>query len=117
MNKTGKITLLVIITLYVIVRGLREANFPLPGFLHDYFTDLLYLPLMLLLCLWGTRILKRDSRWFVPVSYVAILTGFTVFLFEYYLPGRKTNFTADPLDCVMYALGGAIFLFFQRKVL
>ncbi len=117
MNRHGKIILLALIALYLLVRGFRESAFPLPGFFHDHFSDLLYLPVMLLVCLWLTRRLKRDPQWLVPLSYVLVLVAFNSFLFEYYLPQMKSGFTSDPIDCLMYAGGGLAFLLIQKRLL
>ena len=117
MKLRAKIALLTLIGLYFITRWARTEEL-LPGFFRNHFTDFLFIPVQLLIALWGTRLIKRDTEIRVPVSWVAVQVIFVSLLFEWYLPVYSANapdFTADPVDVGMYVLGGLVFIFFQRK--
>lgn len=86
------------------------------GILRFYLTDLLFVPAMCTFGLIGVRWIKRDRtlqlRWLHVFSQVLFVSWY----FESYLPSSHPKYTGDPIDVVMYVLGGFIFLAVQKKL-
>ncbi len=102
--------------LYLVTRYLRAQGVELPSFFIFHFTDLLFIPIQLTICLISVRLLKRDHRICIPVSLVGCITGWMAVLFEWYLPVYKgsNQHTPDGMDVLMYCFGGCLFLILQK---
>lgn len=86
------------------------------GILRWYLTDLLFVPAMCTFGLIGVRLIRRDrtiklSWWHVLIQFIAVSA-----YFEWYLPKHFSEYTADPLDVVMYFIGALVFLSIQKKL-
>lgn len=117
MKRWAKIVLLVLIILYFITRWARNHVDALPDFFRNHFTDLLFIPVQLIIALWGTRLLKRDPNIQISLVWIIVQVIFVSFLFEWYMPnyGADTNkFTGDFIDVLMYVVGGFLFVVFQQ---
>lgn len=83
---------------------------PLPPLLRHHLADVLALPLLLSLELWGLRRLYfRQPAFVLPTSWIISSWVVTSVWFEAVLPRFDARATADPLDALAYALGGLIF--------
>ena len=106
--------------LYFLVRGGRMYFPNIPDFFKYHFTDLIFVPTTALLGLLGVRVLKRDNTLTISLGLVSALVVFVSFYFEWYLPVYKQHlhpYTSDTVDVLMYAFGGLLFLYIQRKYL
>lgn len=103
--------------LYAATRYCRIQPIEFPSFIAFHFTDLLFIPMQLTICLVTVRLVKRDKRICIPVFLVFTITGLMAVLFEWYLPVYKGSLqqTADATDVLMYFIGAVCFLFIQSK--
>ena len=60
-------------------------------------------------------------RWIYPHGYFVLPVGYIIitwvllsFVFEVYLPHNNAAYTSDPLDMVLYAMGGVLFYAMQK---
>lgn len=98
---------------YFLVRYIRiDADSP-AHFVEFYLTDLLFVPAMSLFALIFVRMLKRDATIKISPLLVFIQVVLVSIYFELYLP-KMTSYVSDPIDVLMYVLGGFIFLLLQR---
>lgn len=110
------ITFVIIMSAYFLVRYLRSTSPELPVFIRFHLTDLLFVPAMCLFALIVLRFLRRDSSLMIHWLAVAIQVVLVSLYFEWYLPNNSPEghlHVADVIDCVMYAIGGILFLLFQ----
>lgn len=109
--------LLLLTVLYLSTRYLRLHVDGLPSFIAFHFTDLLFIPMQLTICLIVLRFLKRNNTLTIPVALAFVNTMSMSVLFEWYLPIYKGSVlqTADITDALMYFLGAVLFLLMQRK--
>lgn len=103
--------------LYTATRYYRIQAMEPPPFIAFHFTDLLFIPMQLTICLVTVRLVKRDKQICIPVFLVLVVTGLMAVLFEWYLPVYKGSLqqTADATDVLMYFIGAGLFLFIQSK--
>jgi hypothetical protein len=108
----------VLMALYFLTRYLRLEWAELPNFFRFHFTDLLFVPAMSLFSLIVIRFFKRDPSLTIPWQSVAIQVVLVSFYFEWYLPNNSPEghvHISDAVDCLMYGLGGLIFLGWQYR--
>ena len=71
------------------------------------------MPVVLMLCLALTRVIKRNSDLEINAWLIALICVEYALIFEWFLPQRSSIYTGDWKDVVMYVLGGVIFYFIQ----
>lgn len=111
-----KIAPFVLFLLYFLTVFFRSE---LPCFFRFHFTDLLFVPLQLIIALCGLRIIKQNKRLKIPVSLIVLVVLFDSVLFEWYLPNFSENahlFTGDFSDAIMYSIGGFLFWTMQHDI-
>ncbi|MFT6923902.1 MAG: hypothetical protein ACJA1C_002922 [Crocinitomicaceae bacterium] len=97
---------------YFLVRYIRiDVDSP-AHFVEFYLTDLLFVPAMSLFALIFVRLLKRDATIKISPLLIFIQVVLVSLYFEVYLP-KITTYVSDPVDVLMYVLGGFIFLLIQ----
>ena len=102
-----------IMLFYFLVRYIRiDVDSP-ASFVEFYLTDLLFVLAMSLFALIFVRLLKRDATIKISPLLVFIQVALVSIYFEVYLP-KITSYVSDPIDVLMYVLGGFIFLLLQR---
>lgn len=109
-----KIAPVVLFLLYFLTVVLRSE---LPYFFRFHFTDLLFVPLQLIIALCGLRIIKQNKQLKIPVILILLVVLCDSVLFEWYLPNFSENvhlFTGDFSDVLMYVIGGLLFWGIQR---
>lgn len=107
---------LVCLLCYALIQLLRATHWiDLPNFIAYYTTDFLCLPILLPPTVCIVNLLK-PKKVFKPslllISQLAI--GYSV-LFETILPRYSSNYTADPIDVLMYFLGGGFYWLVMMK--
>ena len=100
--------------LYFLVRW--AYIFGTTGILRWYLTDLLFVPAMCTFALILVRWIKNDRLLRIHWSSVLVQVVAVSLYFEWYLPSHYSQYTADPMDTVMYVCGGALFLMFQKRI-
>lgn len=118
MNKkyTAPILFICLMCCYFFIRYLRSTAEQLPDFIRFHLTDLLFVPTMSIFALIILRFLRREPSLRIHWSSVTVQVILVCLYFEWYLPRNPPNghkHTADIVDCIMYALGGIIFVFIQ----
>lgn len=108
--------LVFLIVLYAMTKSLNVYMDTVFPFFRNHFTDLLFIPMQMTVCLIALRFLKRTNKLMIPVSLVLIITFLMAILFEWYLPVYKHSVhqTADVIDALMYAVGAVLFLLIQK---
>jgi cobalamin biosynthesis protein CobD/CbiB len=101
------------VAIYVLIRLLRKNDYPLPHWINGHLTDLICLPIVLMICLAVVRVLKRNSFIEIKPGLIALICLEYALIFEWILPQKSRIYTADWIDVVMYFLGGLIFFFIQ----
>lgn len=86
------------------------------GWLRFYLTDLLFVPAMCTFGLIGVRWIKRDRSIYLKWWHVFFQVIFVSWYFERHLPSINSQYTADPMDVVMYIIGGIAFIAIQKKL-
>lgn len=89
-------------------------EFPLPNLLRFYLADLLCMPVVLSICLFSARSIKKDPKLNLSAFSIFSLFVFYSVYFEVLMPEIHERYTADPLDVLMYFCGSLIFLFVQK---
>lgn len=109
--------LLVLTALYAMTKWLNVYTNDIHPFFRNHFTDLLFIPTQMTICLIVLRFLKQSYTLLIPIALVFLLTILMAILFEWYLPVYKNSIyqTADIVDAVMYLVGAGLFLFIQKK--
>lgn len=101
------------IGLYVLIRFWRTSTYAIPDWINGYITDLICMPVVLMICLAFVRLIKSNSEIIINKWLIGFLCIEYAILFEWILPQRSSIYTGDWLDVVMYFLGGFIFYFIQ----
>jgi hypothetical protein len=110
-----KIAPLLLFVLYLLTIVFRSE---LPDFFRFHFTDLLFVPLQLIVSLCGLRIIKQNRRLKIPLILIVLVVLFDSVLFEWHLPRFAENptlFIGDFSDVLMYIIGGFLFWEMQQK--
>lgn len=101
------------VAIYMVIRLLRRNNYPLPDWINGHVTDLICIPLLLMVCLALVRVIKRDSAIEIKPWLIALICIEYAVLFEWILPQKSEIYTGDWKDVLMYFSGGFIFYFIQ----
>lgn len=92
---------------------MRANNGALPEVLNSHLTDLICLPIILMICLNAIRFLKRNAEFQLGILPIAILVIEYSLIFELIAPYYSNLYTADMLDILMYFMGAIFFYFIQ----
>ncbi|MDG1331587.1 MAG: hypothetical protein P8P74_04610 [Crocinitomicaceae bacterium] len=108
-----------IMSTYFLIRYLRSTISELPDFIRFHLTDLLFVPAMSLFALIVIRYIRKDRaikiHWFAVLVQVVLVSIY----FEWYLPNNSPEghiHISDLIDCLMYAVGGVVFILAQPYV-
>jgi hypothetical protein len=110
----SKIILMCMLLTAAIVYLFKHCRWYLPEMINNYLNDLLVIPIVLACCLICVRYIKKDPKINLSVfNIISIIFLYTTY-FEYYLPLYNLRYTADSIDCILYAAGGTFFYFWQK---
>jgi hypothetical protein len=101
------------LAVYILIRLLRKNNYDIPEWINGYLTDLICIPIVLMICLALVRSIKRDSLIEIKPWLIALICIEYALIFEWFLPQKSSIYTADWIDVLMYFFGGIIFFFTQ----
>ncbi len=88
---------------------LQQMDYVLPAWINNYVNDFLTLPLVLGICLFLARKIKRNPQLQLPLPLLLVITLFYCFYFEWYLPKHNPRYTGDWIDCLLYFAGAMVF--------
>jgi hypothetical protein len=114
MNLLIKPFFLSLVSLYAINKLVILWADNIPIFFKNYFSDLLFLPLVLIICLAVILYVKKETALKLTFLMVITLTLFYSWFFEIYAPKIYPNQIGDLIDVVMYFIGAIIFLIYQK---
>lgn len=85
----------------------------LPETVNSYLTDLICLPIILMICLNVVKFLKRDSE--IELGILPIIIVFIEYslIFEFIAPRNSNLYSGDIFDVLMYLMGAFFFYFLQ----
>ncbi|MGV6861751.1 MAG: hypothetical protein ACWA41_08250 [Putridiphycobacter sp.] len=92
------------------------AEVPMPIFLKNHLTDLLCMPIVLTICLWGIRTLKKRPNFMLTIPMILSMSLFYAWFFEFFAPQYYPAQTGDKIDAIMYLIGGGLYWFFQNHL-
>ena len=95
---------------YLMVHIARQTNYVLPEIVNSYLTDLICLPVVLVVITAIIRVITHNNLFWPSIEMTLTLALLFTILFELILPNLSPNFTADVGDILSYFLG--IFLYF-----
>ena len=83
--------------------------------LYAYLDDLLAMPIVLAVVLTAERLYFKDNKFTLPRRYIVWAVVLFGLFFELLLPALATRYTADAVDVLAYAIGGAVFHVWLNK--
>jgi hypothetical protein len=101
------------VVIYCLIRYLRSLEMVMPDWLNGQVTDLICMPVTLMICLAFVRVIKRQSDIEIKPWLIALICIEYALIFEWFLPKKSPIYTADWKDVLMYFAGGVIFYFIQ----
>jgi len=107
--------LFIVFVLAFFVHWLAEQHGIHIPWVHAYMDDIICIPIILFPILFVFRRWIYPSGHFVfPISYIITTWAILSFVFEVYLPQKNPIHTSDPIDMVLYAMGGLVFYVIQK---
>lgn len=104
------------VVVYFFIRLIRVTQWiELPMFLLNHTTDFLCLPILLPLTVCIIKILKPKAVFKPSILLTLLVATMYSFMFELILPKYSHQYTADPIDVLMYFLGGGFYWLVMMK--
>lgn len=103
--------------IFGMVQLLKYFSADAPDWVFFYLNDFITIPLVLTVCLYGIRFLKKDRTIRLGVLSISSMVTLYSIYFEFYLPSISDRYTGDMLDVLCYLAGGIIFYFLQKPTL
>jgi len=92
----------------------QKLMFPLPLFANNYLNDLLCMPIVLKLCQYAIRFIKKDKHIVIPIKISFTLTVLYAIYFELLLPKFTNRYTADFIDVILYFIGLLFYIWIEN---
>jgi hypothetical protein len=103
--------------IWIIVQTARKMGHPFP-FVNSYIDDAFAVPVIASLGLWFKRVFIIKNNYYVLAPWhIILIVVYLIVIFEGLLPYLSKNYTADPVDVLLYALGGLFFYMVMNKPL
>ena len=93
----------------------QKLMIPLPLFANNYLNDLLCMPIVLKICQYAVRFIKKDKHINIPVKISLVLTILYALYFEFLLPKFNARYTTDFIDVILYFMGFMFFLWIENE--
>lgn len=100
--------------IFFIVQSLKFFQVHAPDWVFYYLNDFLLIPMVALLGLHVVWFIKNDTSIRLNIFTILSLVLLFSLVFEYYLPQKSPEYTADLRDVFAYFLGGVVFLILQK---
>lgn len=91
----------------------QQLEIALPALINNYVNDFLCLPIVLSICCYLIRIVKRDTYFKLSLFTILSVTTYYSVYFEYYLPKVNPRYTADIIDVLLYFSGALVYYIMQ----
>ncbi len=92
-----------------------QQEYDLPRYIRFYLNDFLIIPIVLTICLFSIRFLKKDERFTIAKVYILYLCVCYAIFFEWYMPKHTERYTQDLVDVLLYFSGGTVYYLLQRN--
>lgn len=115
MNLRLSIFCILSLTLGTSVYIFQSLELSLPRLLNNYLNDFLIIPIVLYLCLLFLRWSRNDANFVLKLPIILYVCALYAFIFEYLLPKQLVRYTSDPIDALLYFIGGLVFYLLQNK--
>ncbi len=93
----------------------QQLMIPLPWFANNYLNDLLCMPIVLKICQYAVRYIKKDKHITIPIKISFVLTMLYALYFELLLPKFSDRYTGDVIDILLYFIGLLFFLWIENQ--
>lgn len=94
---------------YIFLYVMNKLGYIFPAPIQFYLADLLAVPVIATLSMWFTRWATQKRDFILPGWQVIFTVLLLTVLFEILLPLKMNRYTADPVDVLMYSLGGMFY--------
>lgn len=101
--------------LYAILFLSKKIGWYFPELINSYLSDLLCIPIVLSISRYVVAYWINDARLKLNIWHITSAVFAFIIVFEIILPQKDPIYTSDPLDALMYLIGGVIFYFHQTK--
>ena len=109
MSPIKNIYFLLFSIIYLLIKTLQLSGVDIP-IVHDYFADLLCIPIVLSICLALLQLLYSKYKYRrLELSKVVFAVIYVAIVFELFLPFYSSTYTGDIIDVAAYCIGGVIF--------
>lgn len=105
---------LVFIGIAIVVYGAQQLSLPLSSPINNHLNDLLCMPIVLKICQYAVRCIKRDEHLTIPIKISVTVTVLYAIYFELLLPKFNDRYTADFIDVVLYFIGLLFFIWIEN---
>lgn len=110
----GKVVFAGLAAIYVVLYILKQMSIYMK-YISDYAADLLCVPLVLsVIHFVMVKFGVIKTQFELTPAMIAVCVVMFGLAFEWFLPMKSTNFTADPIDFVAYILGGFAYFIFRK---
>jgi len=92
----------------------QQFSFSIPQLINNYLNDLLCMPIVLKICKYAIRFIKKDEHITIPIKISFTLTVLYALYFEFLLPKFNNRYTADVIDVILYFVGLLFFLWIEN---
>ena len=97
------------------VYSMNKVGYVFPDLIQFYLNDLLVVPIVATLGMWLMRwVLQQRDLVLVQWQVIFIVVAFSV-VFEMVLPFLMKRYTGDPIDVLMYFIGGLFYWKIMNK--
>ncbi|MHC5201525.1 hypothetical protein [Myroides sp. LJL119] len=103
-------------TTALIIYLCQRNGLVLASWINNYVNDFLTLPIVLSISVFLVRKLKKDPSIKLSISLIIVVAIFYSVYFEYYLPPVNPRYTKDPIDILLYFLGGFSYYFVNKTL-
>lgn len=94
----------------------QQLSFHLPHLINNYLNDLLCMPIVLKICQYAVRFIKKDQHIVIPIKISFTLTVLYALYFEFLLPKFNNRYTADAIDIILYFMGLFFFFWIESSI-
>lgn len=104
----------IVVGIAMLVYIAQQLSFSLPTLVNNYANDLLCMPIVLKICQYAVRSIKKDKQLQIPIKIAVTLTLMYALYFEILLPKFNARYTADWIDVALYGIGCLFFIGIER---
>ncbi|SHJ14215.1 hypothetical protein SAMN04487911_11226 [Arenibacter nanhaiticus] len=97
------------------IYSLQRLGVSLPIWINNYVNDFLCMPIVLFVCQFGIRKIKRNNNIRLSLPIMLSLSLYYAIYFEYFLPKVSLRYTADPIDVLLYFIGALFFYVIEKR--